>query len=285
VPNFAADFNLSVTVALRDQLAASLESLESVELSEDNLLRVATRGGVYQLFENGHLVYVGKSTGNLRSRLGQHRKKLSGRVGGVLERTTFKCVYVAEDLDALAPEKMLIGQFRRVGQATWNTNGFGNKDPGKNRDTSVVEAGHFDSLFPIDLDLSVTMVGGEIHSLADFLVSFKKKLPYNFRFQSDKATVRKLEAIDVSGRLSGHETRSVAAWIDWLVPLLPAAWVVVALPGYLIAYAALDPITCASRTGSWTLGSNGATEFRPHRPTYSSGPVLDESVNEEEMFD
>src|SRR4051812_10546270 len=103
-----AEFHLSITRALADQLATTLQPLRPALLNLTNLESVDSRPGVYVLFVKGERVYVGKASKSLRERLGQHYRKLSGRSGIALADVTFTCVYVDEDLDAAAPEKLLI---------------------------------------------------------------------------------------------------------------------------------------------------------------------------------
>ncbi|MEE1623005.1 GIY-YIG nuclease family protein [Zafaria sp. J156] len=65
-----------------------------------------TRAAV-PLFHDQNPVYVGKADKSLRQRLLKHYKKLSGRKSksheSLLDRIHFKCLYVMEDLNALAP--------------------------------------------------------------------------------------------------------------------------------------------------------------------------------------
>lgn len=273
---FVETFQLSVTTALRDQLLDLLNQLEATPLTIGALATLEKRGGVYQLFHDGQLVYVGKSTRDLPGRLLQHHQKLRGRQGDLLSGMTFRCVYVAEDLDAVAPEKLLIGQFRSEGLTAWNTNGFGNKDPGRRRDTSLVKSNHFDRLHPIDLSQRVAgsrSPGIESVSLYRVMQSLKDALPYTFRFSNPKSVDAKLlREIQLPidevpfGELTAQE------WIEWLVARLPDDWVVVSLPGYVIAYPGLRPDTIPSRTGSWAK-VEGEVTFSPHEAVFDSQRV------------
>ncbi|MFN2495899.1 MAG: GIY-YIG nuclease family protein, partial [Pseudonocardiaceae bacterium] len=108
----AADFKLSITQALADQLAERLEPLRPAPLIEDSLERVESRPGVYELFLGEQRVYVGKASTSLPFRLRKHARKLSGRTGSLLEKVSFVCLYVDEDLEAAAPETLLIKKYR-----------------------------------------------------------------------------------------------------------------------------------------------------------------------------
>jgi len=278
----AADFRLSVTRALRDQLIEALASIEPAPLERELLEQLEARGGVYELFDGDVLVYIGKSNHDLPGRLSQHRVKLGGRVGGLLERVAFKCVYVDEDLHAVSAETLLIDAYRAQQQAVWNTNGFGNKDPGQQRDASEVKAAHFDALYPIDLDLHVAVtVPTAPVSLNDMLWALKAALPYTFRFDQAPAVRRVLETLPV--HVDGEEfarVRPAREWFAWLGTVLPANWTIVALPGYVIAYPDRPAARIPSRLGSWSH-VDGALTFQPHTAALASGDVNVETATDE----
>ncbi|MFC4125198.1 GIY-YIG nuclease family protein [Nocardia rhizosphaerae] len=224
-----SDFRLSITKALGDQLAVALEALVPIALTEVNLVGVDERPGVYQLYLDGQFVYVGKADKSLRDRLGNHLRKISGRRNIDLTRVTFSCLYVAEDFSALAPEQLLISHHKGEGGVPWNNNGFGNKDPGRRRDTTILKARHFDVEFPIDLDVSVLGVRPGRVSLDSFLKTLKAGLPFVFRFAlppRSKSVVIDIPAAD----LTAHEAlRLISA-------VLPPDWQITALMGYVIMY-------------------------------------------------
>ncbi len=130
----AAEFKLSITRALTEQLEEALGKLTPEPLTLTALDALKPRSGVYQLFHNGALVYIGKDAKSLPRRLAQHRRKVSGRTGIDVADMSFTFLYVDEDMDAVAPETQLIKRSKAVGVAQWNANGFGNKDPGGSRD-------------------------------------------------------------------------------------------------------------------------------------------------------
>ncbi|MCR6647296.1 MAG: GIY-YIG nuclease family protein [Cellulomonas sp.] len=270
----AADFRLSVTRALRDQLIESLATIEPAPLVRELIDQLEPRGGVYELFDDEVLVYIGKSNHDLPGRLNQHGTKLGGRVGGLLDRVTFKCVYVDEDLHAVSAETLLIDAYRAQQQAVWNTNGFGNKDPGQQRDTSEVKAAHFDALYPIDLDqpVAVTLPEAPV-SVNDMLWAVKAALPYNFRFDQTAATKRDLEALAASIDTGDFETvRTARGWFEWLAGALPESWTLVALPGYVIGYPNRPATRIPSRIGSWSRDGDTVT-FQPHEAALAAGAV------------
>lgn len=179
---YHGDFRLSIAKALVDQLAAVLSQLGQAPLAEETLAVLDERPGVYQLYLHRAFVYVGKADKSLPARLGNHLRKLSGRRNIDLASVTFSCLYVAEDFSALAPEQLLISRHKGMGGIPWNNNGFGNKDPGRQRDTTVLKKNHFDVVYPIDLGKGIDgLTPGEI-TLYAFLKTLKAGLRYNFRY-------------------------------------------------------------------------------------------------------
>ncbi|WP_163868082.1 GIY-YIG nuclease family protein [Myxococcus eversor] len=259
---FATDFKLSITKALADQLAEKLDiregPLRKAPLTQENINSLESRPGVYLLFHNGERVYVGKAQKSLPSRLLNHRKKLSGRKNISLEEISFICLYVDEDLDAAAPERLLIKKYRKTGESAangvpWNTNGFGNKDPGKNRDTSEVAANHFDAQYPINLAFRVQGFEPGDTTLAEYLSQLKSNLPYNLRFekkgdakQAYKARIHVTQAMPTAQEA-----------IDLAIQALPEQWQVTALPGYLILYPNPKQIPYPSAIYRWVRTREG----------------------------
>lgn len=241
-----AEFKLSITKALGDQLAAALEDLVPAPLTLENIDALRPLPGVYQLRKSQELVYVGKADRSLPKRVEKHFRKISGRTNIDIAEMSFTCLYVDEDFGAVAPERLLINSHRMRGEVPWNYNGFGNNDPGKRRDTTEVDEGHFDREYPIDLDfkcvegpLGPTRLDGSV-SLSSLLQAAKQELPYVFRYESSKA----FEDIYVSypePPLTAHDMlMSVSA-------SLPPGWQITALPGYVIMYPKVEEFPSASR--------------------------------------
>lgn len=228
----AADFKLSITQALADQLAERLQPLRPAPLSEDSLEHVEDRPGVYELFLRDQRVYVGKASRSLPVRLRKHARKLSGRTGMLSEQVSFVCLYVDEDLEAAAPETLLIKKYRGASGAPWNTNGFGNNDPGRRRDTSEIAADHFDALYPINLDATVELAPG-VSRIDELLADVKGKLPYNLRYERATRAARHDHQALVNIETPARSMRQLA----WLIlDALPVGWQLTALPGYTILY-------------------------------------------------
>lgn len=223
------DFTLSITKALGDQLAKALEGLDRAPLAEENLARLKEEPGVYQLYLNDKFVYVGKADKSLPARLRNHLRKISGRRNVSLEEMAFSCLYVAEDFSALAPEQLLITHHKGQGDIPWNNNGFGNKDPGRQRDSTVLKRNHFDVLFPIDLDRPVEGLQAGETTLHTLLEAIKAGLPYNFRYGKAAEFKTRRVHVPADGMTADEVFRLISAEI-------PSKWQVTALMGYVIMY-------------------------------------------------
>ncbi|MFF5050098.1 GIY-YIG nuclease family protein [[Kitasatospora] papulosa] len=240
---FHDHFRLSITKALGDQLAEALGRLGSAELSEWNLAALEERPGVYQLYHKGALVYVGKADKRhkgLPGRLRNHLRKLSGRRNIYLEDISFSCLYVDEDFSALAPEQLLINHHRSRGGIPWNNSGFGSKDPGRRRDTTVLKKDHFDVQYPINLEARLQgSPAGEV-DLRSYLRNLKDALPYNFRYaEPADSGDRTLRVPDRA--LTADEALRIAS------AALPASWQITALLNYVIMYEEDQHYKSASR--------------------------------------
>lgn len=223
------DFRLSITKALGDQLTVALDALGQAPLTEANLAVLEQRPGVYQLYFKGELVYVGKADKTLPGRLRNHLRKLSGRHHIDLADVDFSCLYVDEDFSALAPEQLLISRHSKAGGIPWNSNGFGNNDPGRRRDSTILKRNHFDVLYPIDLDRPLTGLKPGEYTLHALLKAVKAELPYKFRYAEpphSEITRASVPAV----RLSADQAFRLAS------QTLPTPWQVTALMGYVIMY-------------------------------------------------
>ena len=143
--DYSFDFNLDR--AIREQVVERLEASQ---------LRALTRGvgpnqsGIYALYHNGALVYVGKATKEmtksartLRKRLNEHVSKISGRSNISLD--DMKCRYLTFESEwwVFAAEFALITHYA----PEWNATGFGSKVPGKGR-PGTERVSTWDSKYP-----------------------------------------------------------------------------------------------------------------------------------------
>lgn len=225
-----ADFRLSITKALKDQLAQSLAELEPISLSVDRIEELERRGGIYQLYHKNEFVYVGKADKNLPQRIKKHYRKISGRKNISLGEVKFTCLYVDEDFPAVAPEKLLISTYRERGEIPWNTNGFGNNDPGRRRDDTVIKINHFDVQHPINLDYVMSEMDPGRMTLKKLLSDFKRQLPYNFRYAKDLGHIGGLEVTVPEANLSAGEI------LEIIGKAITEKWQIAVLHGYVIMY-------------------------------------------------
>src|ERR1700685_382830 len=131
-------FDLDLHKALIQQLPEALDRLSVAPLTRERLESLGTEPRVYQLFERGQPVYVGKSETTLENRLEKHRRRCSGRLNIDINQMTFRCLYVDRFVDAVSPERILIAKYKAKGEASWNVSeGFAPKDVGRHRDLGV----------------------------------------------------------------------------------------------------------------------------------------------------
>jgi Eco29kI restriction endonuclease len=275
-PQASAEFKLSITRALADQLADALSRLQPAPLTPDRVESIQPRPGVYELYLDDQRVYVGKASKSLPARLHNHLRKLSGRSQIQLGDVTFQCLYVDEDLEAAAPEKMLIKKYRNQGGAPWNTNGFGNKDPGRRRDHSLVKSNHFDALYPINLDLSIRSIPTGTYPVREFLDKVKSSLPFNLRFDKDSQRARgdyRLLTVDIPPK-----ELHVRDLVRLAVEALPEGWQATALPGYMILYPEQD--TYESATVLWRKENGILSEGAGAAQLAAPGNIEEDSGDE-----
>lgn len=229
------DFRLSITEALKEQLAAAIATCTPAPLDRSALANLRSSGGVYELYLRGARVYVGKADRNLPDRLENHHWKIRGRRNIDVAEVTFVCAYVLEDLAATAPEELLIKKYA-ASAGLWNTNGFGNKDPGRQRDTSRVKANHFDAMYPINLDWPCAIPAGE-YTAGRLLEHLKEDLPYTLRFERPGTTqTAHHHDLETSSVYVAEPVTAASALFASLCSALPPGWQLTALPGYVILY-------------------------------------------------
>ncbi|MHA7899622.1 MAG: GIY-YIG nuclease family protein [Henriciella sp.] len=229
VPGFQ-QFEFELTDALIDQLATVLTYMSPADLTTEMVGRIPDGQGVYQLFLNGELVYIGKtdSDAGLSERLLKHALKVSGRPS-LRNDVQFKAVQVLV-FSAMELETLLIRRFKSQGQTlAWQHSGFGSNDPGRRRDTTEYKDSHFDVLHPIDIDEPSHFQFEADTTVQDALKSLKEVLPYTLRFANHT---------DLSSQALSHSINatSVRDAVEQLVSSLPEGWQATNLPGYVILY-------------------------------------------------
>ncbi len=232
------EFEFDLPHALLTRLVEVFVNVDSAVLSVAQASSIPDEQGVYQLFLDETLVYVGKTDGDagLRSRLARHATKIRNRNNLDPRRVSFRAVRIFV-FTAMDLEGDLIRHYGGVSSLAWNGSGFGSNDPGKERDTTRVKSSNFDAQFPIDLDApsQVEVEAGE--TAADVLTRLKQNLTYTLRYQNKGGNSR-LPHNDLSSTKLGvlSHGASVRTLLSHVASSLPSGWHVTALPGYIIMY-------------------------------------------------
>lgn len=223
--------------ALLTQLVELLDSMPSESLAQEKLKEVPDEQGVYQLFLDEKLVYIGKTDAEagLKNRLTRHCEKIKNRSGLQLGVVRFKAVriYVFSAMDL---ETQLIDYYKRaLGKLEWQNSGFGSNDPGRKRDSG--NPGVFDSTFPIDIDMPFDSLlqPGRI-SASEALNNLKKNVPYVVRFERLKKGLSPhcdLSAASISLHRGIDTPRKL---LEEVKKSLSSDWQITVLPGYVIIY-------------------------------------------------
>jgi len=165
-------FRFEFGPAILAQVLEKLDLLPTIPL-ESVTLEAAKYPGFYQLFRNGHSVYVGRTIRPVGKRLDEHRDRLRGRVS--LSEMAVKFLFV-EDLSLLAlSEATMISYFQDLDLDEWGKLGFGSKAPGFGR---AAQTSKWDAAFPSDLNIPVRAgVEGDKRKLWDLVSSIRAVSP------------------------------------------------------------------------------------------------------------
>lgn len=126
-------FDFDLDRGIRLQVVEKLESSPLLSLSRTVGPQAS---GVYALYFEGVLVYIGKaskgttkSKRTLRARLAEHCGKLGGRLNISVDDVSCRFLTFESEWWVFAAEFALIAHYR----PEWNESGFGSKTPGKGR--------------------------------------------------------------------------------------------------------------------------------------------------------
>lgn len=229
------DFEFDLPGALLDHLVKIMDGMEAGPLTTAGLTGVPEAQGVYQLFLDGQLVYIGKTDAEagLAHRLARHARKTLQRRGLDPSRVTFKAVRIFV-FTAMDLETQLIRHYTGPNGTMWNGSGFGANDPGRNRDGS--QPGRFDIQFPIDIDapLALDVIG--THPAAHVLRELKAALPYTLRFQNRVGSRVPHDELAETMVTITPGTNTARGILEALTPQLPNGWQATALSALLILY-------------------------------------------------
>lgn len=229
------DFEFDLPGALLGHLVTVLDGMEAGPLTADGLRGVPEAQGVYQLFLDGRLVYIGKTDAEagLAHRLARHSRKTLHRRNLDPQRVTFKAVRIFV-FTAMDLETQLIRHYTGPGGTEWNGSGFGANDPGRNRDNS--QPGRFDTEFPIDIDVPLDLDLSGAHSASYVAATLKSALPYVLRFQTKASSRAPHDDLRDTAVTIAPGTNTARSILTSMTQQLPAGWQATALSALLILY-------------------------------------------------
>jgi hypothetical protein len=230
-------FEIDIISALSSQLIAALAKLTPVALTHAHINALEKGQGVYQLYYQGTLVYVGKAD-SLRRRLTEHEEKILGRNNINIADMGFTCLFVHPNWTSLAPEDSLIKYYRKTGggECAWNGNGFGPHDPGRERETTNKPPDGFDALYPIKNDWPCPWITAGQYDAYALLKSLKGKLPYLLRFQTVAQGSQKPHADYLNVTINVPQDGMTATELLRLIAQALPAWQATAFPSHMILY-------------------------------------------------
>ena len=229
------DFEFDLPGALLDHLVRALDGMGDAPLDGNRVRAIPEAQGVYQLFLDGELVYIGKTDAEsgLHQRLTRHSRKIQHRRDLDPARVTFKAVRIFV-FTAMDLETQLIKHYGGVKGTKWNGSGFGANDPGRNRDYST--PGEFDQEFSIDIDCELGEDFSGDHKASAIAAKLKSLLPYTFRFETQaRSRTPHAELTDTEVTIPPG-TSTARGVIEELVRQLPSGWQATALSALLILY-------------------------------------------------
>lgn len=235
------EFEFDLPGALLVRLVEVLDGLDRAPLTQMGLENIPDAQGVYQLFLDGKLVYIGKTDAEagLRKRLERHSRKILHRVDLFPERIEYKAVriYVFTAMDL---EKQLIKHYVGESGAAWNSSGFGANDPGRRRDHTRIKDSNFDAQFPIDLDRELDVNFADCETAAQALLRLKFAVPYTVRFEN-KGRSRQPHDDFANSLVDLRRVRSTAREVlTGVVSSLPPGWQATALRSHIVLYKERD---------------------------------------------
>ncbi|MBB3268555.1 hypothetical protein FHW79_006230 [Azospirillum sp. OGB3] len=236
VPGYS-EFEFDLPSALLRNLVTILDAMRPAPLHAGHVKPVPEEQGIYQLFLDDTLVYVGKTDAEagLNKRLTRHSLKIQHRCNLDPRRVSFKAarifVFTAVDL-----ETDLIRHYGGTKGLAWNGSGFGSNDPGRERDTTNNKPENFDYQYPIDIDRSVQIHASPSDSVADYLARLRDQLPYTLRAERAGAGRRAHADLVATPMPPTARELTVRQALVAATTALPPGWQATKLLGYVILY-------------------------------------------------
>jgi hypothetical protein len=236
-------FEFDLPGALLEQLIEALNAMSSEQLIGENVRQIPDAQGLYQLFLDDQLVYVGKTDAEagLRKRLLRHAGKLLNRPTLDKRTVTFKAVQVLV-FTAMDLETALIKHYKSRGVPTpWNGSGFGSNDPGRNREKTNQKPEGFDASFPISVDVENEFLSVGRYTVATALAKLKDTLTYTLRYETETVNGRAqrgkhhLDLLESSFEVT-TSPQSVRELLNAMLVVLPDGWQATLFPSHVILY-------------------------------------------------
>lgn len=236
-------FEFDLPGALLEQLIEVLQEMSREQLTAENVRRIPDAQGVYQLFLDDQLVYVGKTDAEagLRKRLLRHAGKILNRPEIEKKSVTFKAVQVFV-FTAMDLETSLIRYYKNLGiPAAWNGSGFGSNDPGRNREQTNKKPEGFDASFPISVDGEEELLSVGSYTVAVALAKLKDTLTYTLRYETETVDGRAQRGKHHSDLLASSfevtaSLQSVRELLNAMLSVLPDGWQATIFSSHVILY-------------------------------------------------
>lgn len=230
-------FVFDMATALAEQLEAKFRNLGGAPLDPMNIDTVPYGHGVYLLYHNGELVYVGKAK-SVRNRLRKHWNNIRGRKKISIADVRFKCLLVEKTWSPLTHEDALIKHFKKGNLCQWNGNGFGPNDPGRKREKTNKKPEGFDRQHPIDTGWTEHGVSAGTWYAGEIIRTMKRGLPYLFRYQIRGKKLRNGHPDYNRATLRVRKDRMPAIALVKLVArkLKAQGWQATVFPSHIILY-------------------------------------------------
>jgi len=183
-------FEFDLPQALLESLIKLLDGMDSGVLEHSSVSEIPNAQGVYQLFLDDQLVYIGKTDAEagLRNRLSRHAQKILHRQNLDQSRVKFKAVQILV-FTAMDLESQLINHYKKLdSRPTWNDSGFGSNDPGRARETTNKRPEGFDVRYPIDIDRKEIQLTPGMRPISEVLHELKSVLPYTLRYETERTS-------------------------------------------------------------------------------------------------
>jgi hypothetical protein len=235
-PQGFRSFEFDLPSALLEQLIGILDGMERAPLEPGTTGAIPSAQGVYQLFHDGKLVYIGKTDAEagLPQRLSRHAWTIQSRHNLDVSEMSFKAVEVLV-FSAMDLESALIKHYKNQKRTpAWNGSGFGNNDPGRKRDGTTLKSDGFDATYPINVDLPFDPPSAsKALNAFEALASVMPCVPYKVRHEKTPEAIEELKGTKFKVPGGPVTLRQI---VEAICTSLPPGWQATRLPGRVIVY-------------------------------------------------